>query len=262
MTFYLKSDLKAYFTAKTPLFDQVMALQGDCYRQLEGRKTQRIMLGEKSYFIKQHEGVGWKEIVKNLLQGRLPVLSAKNEWVAIQKLNSLGISVPIIAGYGKDGINPAYLKSFVLMEELTNIISLETLCQTWNKHPPEFRFKKKLIEEVAHIARTLHENGINHRDFYICHFLLEKNAPIENMKLFLIDLHRAAVRSVTPERWIIKDLAGLYFSSKECGLTKRDYFRFMRAYTAKSLSEIVQKNQIWKKVIKRGERLYQSHRAQ
>lgn len=242
-----------------------MGLQGECFRQLEGRKTQRILLADQAYFIKQHFGVGWKEIFKNLLQLRWPVLGAKNEWLAIHKLQKLGVAVSEVAAYGQRGMNPANQQSFILMKELAPVISLEDLCRNWREQPPSPTFKRKLIAEVARIARTLHENGINHRDFYICHFLLElvksgSDPNLTNPKLFLIDLHRAQIRRLTPERWIIKDLSGLYFSSMDIGLTKRDILRFMKIYRAKPLDKIVgSENKFWQKVKVRGEQLYRDH---
>lgn len=244
-----------------------MALQGSCFRHQKGRMTQRLDLGAKSYFIKQHHGVGWKEIIKNILQGRWPVLGAKNEWQAIERLQQLDVPVPKLVAYGQKGWNPARLKSFVLMEELAPIISLESLCRDWKQNPPCFALKQKILAEVARIARTLHENGINHKDFYICHFLLDISAGLQalrnhDIRLFLIDLHRAQIRRLTPERWIIKDLGGLYFSSMDIGLTKRDIFRFMKIYRAKSLRKIVAsetENTFWQKVKVRGQQLYRDH---
>ena len=248
------------------IFDQMMALSGERFRHQEGRMTQRVMLGGKNYFIKQHAGIGWKEIIKNLLQLRLPVMSAKNEWLAIQKLQSLNVAVPDVIAFGKRGKNPAKLQSFVLMQELAPVVSLETLCSRWAVTPPPFAFKRMLIEEVARITRTLHENGINHRDLYICHFLLDTyHGPLDvhpkNIKLYLIDLHRAQIRRSTPKRWVIKDLTGLYFSSKDIGLTQRDLYRFMKMYRNKPLREIIgSEKTFWQKVVERGEQLYRDHR--
>jgi len=245
-----------------------MALKGECFREQKGRLTQRIKLGEKYYFIKQHFGVGFKEIFKNILQGRWPVLSAKNEWLAINKLQSLGIAVAKAWGFGLKGSNPARLQSFILMEELTPVISLEELGKTWRTNSPRFDLKLKLIKEVAHIARTLHQNGLNHRDFYLCHFLLDLSGdksilknPQAPLKLFLIDLHRTQIRANAPKRWIIKDLGGLYFSSVELGLTQRDCLRFIKYYHAtQSLREILtSKGKFWHKVKMRGEKLYHDH---
>jgi len=262
---YLRDDIKSYFVSSTPLFEQLMALAGERFRHQEGRLTQRVLLGDKYYFIKQHRGVGWKEICKNWLQLRLPIVSAYNEWRAIRTLKNLGIAVPPIAAYGERGINPAKRQSFILLEELAPTISLEDLCKNWPASPPSFNLKKNLIAEVAHIANKLHQYGMNHRDFYICHFLLDVPNGVEKinpqqLKLHLIDLHRAQIRRITPERWRVKDLAGLYFSSKDIGLTQRDLFRFMQRYAKKSLRQIMQEDKdFWQKVMQRGERLYRDH---
>ncbi len=245
-------------------FEEMMMLKGEVYRALEGRSTQRIVLDNQVYFIKQHRGVGWKEIFKNIFQLKIPVISAKNEWLALRRLQELNIASPKIISYGCRGINPAIRKSYIVMEALKNHISLEELSKKWQNCPPSFITKKNLIEAVAHIARTLHENGVNHRDFYICHFLLEVSLlevePISrNPKLYLIDLHRACVRKKIPVRWIIKDLAGLYFSVKNIGLTQRDFLRFIRIYHNKTYhnkNSFREEFEFWKKVVQRGEKLY------
>ena len=43
-------------------------------------------------------------------------------------------------------------------------------------------------------------------------------------------LHRAQIRTATPRRWRDKDLASLYFSALDIGLTRRDCWRFLRGY--------------------------------
>jgi heptose I phosphotransferase len=258
--FSLAPEIKIFFTDTQP-FDQLMTLRGAVYRELEGRRTQRVEFSGNGYFIKQHFGIGWKEIFKNLLQLRLPVLSAKNEWLALQKLPAIGVPTMRLAGFGSRGINPARRQSFLLTSELTDIISLEDFCKDWSVKPPTFNLKRALIKEVARIARVIHENGINHRDFYICHFLLAQASVTNDApKLFLIDLHRAQIRNETPRRWLIKDLAGLYFSSKDIGLTTRDLLRFIREYRRCPWGEaLTRERTFWDKVKKRGERTYQQH---
>lgn len=239
-----------------PGFDEMMALKGECFRQQKGRLTQRVIIEGQSYFIKQHAGVGWKEIIKNLVQLRWPVLGAKEEWLALQTLQSLGVSVPRPIAFERRGLNPATQQSYILMEDLTPARSLEDIGKTWAKTKPTFAFKQILIAEVARIARLMHENGMNHRDFYICHFLLTAHP----FRLSLIDLHRTQIRRLTPERWIIKDLAGIYFSSMDIGLTERDRLRFMKAYRQKPLSDILNSERaFWQKVKIRGEQLYRDH---
>lgn len=246
-----------------PSFDQILSLQGEVFRSLDGRRTLRFSVGGKSYFIKIHLGIGWKEIVKNLLQFKIPVMGAENEMKAIRRIESLGVPTMKIAGYGRRGTNPARLQSFLVTDELIGTISLEDFTKDWPTAQPSTVLKRALIDKVASISRTLHENGVNHRDFYICHFLLEKES-IEAAEgggeplLFLIDLHRTQLRGRVPERWIIKDVSGLFFSSMDVGLTSRDYFRFLREYRQKSLRTIFREDrEFLHRVYRKAVALYQ-----
>ena len=73
------------------LFRQIDSLPGESYREVKTRRTFRIKLADNYYFAKVHYGVGWWEIIKNLLQLRLPVLGAATEWSAIQRLTALNV---------------------------------------------------------------------------------------------------------------------------------------------------------------------------
>jgi heptose I phosphotransferase len=254
-------EVKQAFRTDADLFDQIMALQGQVYRELEGRRTQRIELQGRGYFLKQHYGIGWREVLKNLLQLRLPVYSAKNEWQALQRLQALAIPTLEPVAFGQRGCNPARMESFLVTRELTGVISLEDLCRDWPSAPPAPRFKWALIVEIARMMRIMHTQGINHRDCYICHFMLDqRTVGSSTPRLHVIDLHRAQLRAVPPRRWVIKDLAGLYFSSKDSGLTSRDLLRFIREYRKQALQTVLaNEGTFWKKVEQRGNRTYRKH---
>jgi heptose I phosphotransferase len=216
------------------------ALQGEVLRSLEGRRTLRTVVGGRGYYAKVHRGIGWAEVFKNLLSARLPVLGAGNEWRALQRLAALGVDTMRAVAFGERGANPARRQSFIITEELAPTVSLEDFCRDWPQSPPPPRLKRALIERVASMARAMHGGGVNHRDFYICHFLLHLPVDAGAPRLSLIDLHRAQVRESTPRRWRDKDLAALYFSALEIGLTKRDRLRFLKAYFACPLRRILQ----------------------
>ncbi|KAF3978332.1 MAG: lipopolysaccharide core heptose(I) kinase RfaP [Methylococcales symbiont of Iophon sp. n. MRB-2018] len=235
---------------KNASFEEIMQIDGDVYRNIDGRKTLRFYIDKQGFFIKQHFGIGWREILKNLFQLKLPVLGAKDEYLAINKLKLLGIDTMQIVGFSQRGINPAKLQSFLITEELDNTISLEDYCAKWINKKPDYREKLFLINKIATIVKKLHENGINHRDLYICHFLMKKNSQLEDKRqLFLIDLHRAQLRKTVPKRWLIKDLAALYFSAMNIGLTNRDFLRFIKIYRGRSLRSIFKGERLlWDKV--------------
>ena len=237
-----------------PSFDELMNLDGEMYRQVARRKTFKFTLNGRDYFAKIHNGVGWSEVFKNLISARLPVLGARNEYDAIKALQKLNVDTMTIAAFGQRGSNPAELDSFVITESLEPAISLEDFCADWSVNAPARESKRILIERVARITRRLHANGINHRDLYICHFLLyeadiEKLGELKELPLFLIDLHRVQIRQKIPNRWLVKDLAALFFSSMEIGLTTRDFYRFVRVYTGNTLKvEFSNNRQFWKQV--------------
>lgn len=250
MKYWIDSEFSKHIPAKNP-FDFFMNLQGDIFRAQKNRKTFSFTLDHQTYFAKLHFSIGFKEIFKNLLQLRLPIISAKNEWRAIQKLHQLNLATMDVVAFGEQGFFPWSKQSFLITKALSNTISLEHFCAPWNKQKSAFALKLKLLNEVAHIAKTLHEHGINHRDFYLCHFLLDKHKP--KTTLYLIDLHRAQMRTKTPRRWLIKDLAGLYFSAMDIGLTKRDILRFIALYSNNSLKN---NRKFWLNVKTTAEKLY------
>lgn len=257
---YLRDDLSQAW-AGLSVFDQIAQLDGELFRNKEGRRTLRFELNTHSYFLKYHTGVGWLEIVKNLLALRLPIISARNEWQAIMFLQEQGLDTMTLAAYGERGCNPARRQSFVITDDLTETMSLEWLGEQWQQRPPSYASKQALIKKLADISRIMHRNGMNHRDYYLCHFLLDKRFAHTNefsadMPLYLIDLHRAQLRKRTPQRWIIKDLGSLYFSASRVPLTRRDKLRFMKIYSGMPLRQLLQTQQrFWLQVQQRADAL-------
>ena len=259
---YLRQDFQSAWKGVDP-FEQVEQLDGEIFRQLEARKTLRFEQDGKSFFVKIHRGVGWKEILDNLLRLRKPVLGAENEYLAIKKLEQLGVDTMTAVAYGNKGCNPARQQSFIVTEDLTDTISLEDLCKVWPENPPSFRLKKNLVAKLAEVSRLLHTNGVNHRDYYICHFLLKipngvENIDPDNFRVHLIDLHRSQIREQTPKRWIRKDIAGLYFSALDIGLTQRDILRFIKIYTGMPLKQALSEySWLWEGLQKKAQKLYE-----
>ncbi len=251
MTLYLREDFARAWQGQDP-FLAVQALQGELYRNVKGRRTLRFELGGRAYFAKIHLGVGWGEILKNLLSLRLPILGARNEWQAIARLRELGVASMTAVAYGERGWNPARRLSFIVTEALEDTISLEDYCARWPQQRPPLPRKWQLIDALARISRQLHEHGMCHRDYYICHFLLHEVARFESgaaPTLSLIDLHRALIDTALPRRWIVKDVAGLYFSALHIGLNRQDFLRFVRGYSGKSVREALREDaRFWNEV--------------
>ena len=253
----LKPPFDALWQNKDP-FIEADKLHGEVFRALETRKTLRFEVEGHSYFIKIHYGTTLKEVLKNLISFRLPVLGADREWNAIHRLTQVGVDTMNGRAFGQKGINPLRRHSFIITEDLTPTISLEDYCANWLNEPPLFPTKQMIIRRVAEMVCGMHKAGINHRDCYICHFLLHLpfTEKEDELKISVIDLHRAQLRTSVPMRWRDKDLIGLYYSSLNIGLTQRDIFRFMKIYFALPLKEILKQEQaLIEKVSRKAEKI-------
>ncbi len=259
-TLILRSDIQKAIPSLAP-FDHIMSLTGETVRAKDGRHTFKIVLGGRPYFIKQHNGVGWREILKELITLKWPIVSARNEYEAIEYSQKVGILTMTVAGFGKRGLNPAGIQSFIVTDEITDTLTLKEITNQWLNQPAGFRVKHSLLLEIATIARRMHGAGMNHRDFYLCHFRMKagqvKTLDRESPGLYLMDLHRVEIRQSVPRRWLVKDIGALYFSAAHLPLTRRDLLRFMRYYSGKPLRQTLSEDgQFWRLVMRRAQKFY------
>ncbi|BAP43014.1 lipopolysaccharide core heptose(I) kinase RfaP [Pseudomonas sp. StFLB209] len=259
MKLFLAEPFKSLWAGRDA-FAEVERLQGQVYRELEGRSTLRTEVAGRGYFVKIHRGIGWGEVAKNLFSAKLPVLGAGQEFKAVARLHEAGVPTMTAVAYGERGSNPAAQHSFIITEELAPTVSLEDFSLDWRTTPPEPRLKRALIAEVARLVGTMHRAGVNHRDCYICHFLLHTDKPVsaDDFKLSVIDLHRAQTRRAITPRWRNKDLAALYFSALDIGLSKRDKLRFLKGYFRQPLRQILSHEAVLLgKLEKKADKLYE-----
>lgn len=249
-------------------FEKLMAMQGHIFRKRDGRCTQLITLNERHYFIKQFSSTSWFKLFKSLFFLKFDEISNKLEYLTLKRLKQLNILVPAIYAFGnKPSINPTKKQSFIITESLLDhTISLTDFCNTWKLSPPSFALRNAVIKKIARITKNLHGNGIIHQDLFFHHFLLDNDSVssqhYSDLKIYLIDFHRAFIRKKPRQRWMIKDLAGLYCSGKFFHSSKRDIFRFLKEYYELPLRTILKtKIQFLNKVIKRGEKNYKTEFA-
>ncbi|NWK56824.1 lipopolysaccharide core heptose(I) kinase RfaP [Verrucomicrobiaceae bacterium N1E253] len=250
-------------------FDQIMDLEGEVYRAKEGRRTLMFEHQGREYFAKIHRGIGWREIWKNLSQLKWPIITASNEWKAVALLERSGVETVKIVGKGVRGLNPAKVQSFVVMQALDERIELEDFFKEMGGTggPRRLALKRMLLRKVADSARRMHAAGMNHRDFYLCHFHIQNRdwshwRPGDEVRLPLLDLHRAQIRSKVPRRWLVKDLGALLFSAVDCGFTDRDMAAFLKIYIGPNWKDQLRSNAgLWRSVLIRAGKFYQRHRG-
>lgn len=80
------------------------------------------------------------------------------------------------------------------------------------------------------LVRRLHAAGVNHRDLYLGHILVDPSAD-----LWLVDLGRAERRRRVPRHRVVKDLAALDFSTPQRVASDWSRLRFLMSYTERLL---------------------------
>jgi heptose I phosphotransferase len=218
------------------------------YRAVANRET--LALPGLGLFLKRHRGTGWAEILKNAVTLRRPVLGAENELAACRALPALGIPTPELAGYGLRGRHPAHRQSFVLTRAVSGFESLEDRIALPSQTASE---RHRLLGAIARLARRLHGAGWVHRDFYLCHVWVRSTTVADpEPELLLMDLHRARHFNRLPDRYRLRDLAALLFSSFDRTPGRFALLRFVRLYSGRSLSdELNERGRFWRAVYRR-----------
>ena len=253
---YISTRLAERFTEEQ-LLEWAWTVEGDVHRQVKGRCTLRTLIDGRAYFLKRHLGVGWGEILKNLMVGKKAVLGAENEYRACLHLARHHVLAPRVDAFAIERGNPARRRSFVLCGELAGFDSLEDLTDGWADAPPSPLAKRRLVVAVAYFVRRLHEIGLAHRDLYICHLLINRRKwAAQEVELAVLDLHRARLQSPISRFWRRRDLAALLFSTLHLNLSRFSQLRFVRLYAGRPLREVFQKDGgLWRGLERRAKAL-------
>lgn len=197
--------------------------------------TLRFEMEGDAYYAKYHKGGSVGELLKNFLSLRMPVFSAQNEWEAIEHLHRYGVDTMTAVAYGYRGVAPLWTESFLITEELKNCISLEDVFLKGVWETLTVAERRDLVRLLAETVKKMHKAGVNHRDCYLCHFLWNR----EENRLYIIDLHRSQIRASVPHRWLLKDIASLYFSSLSQAIPSTYFMRFAKVYGQDKLKDLL-----------------------
>jgi heptose I phosphotransferase len=213
--------------------------RGEVIRRRDGKENVVVRLGEGEAstraFLKRHAP-----------SREVPGLA---EWGNTGKVAALGIRVPVVAAAGSDREG-----SFIMTVEIEGGIPLDDFGREELAFPltgPGIGRKRRLIEGIAGIARKLHDGGLCHRDFYLCHVFI---TPSRDDELTLIDHQRVRRARPLRWRWIVKDLASLNYSATTDWISRSDRLRFLRAYLSRDRMAGKEKKLI-RRILKKTERI-------
>jgi hypothetical protein len=167
---------------------------------------------EPGLYLKKHRVRSWATCLAALLCRVPPRSAGRVEAENALLLEGLGIPVMRVVGFGERLLAGGCQESFFLSEELVGYHEAQAFIadrfRTSDENSWRHASLRRLITQMAEIARQFHAAGYNHRDFYCCHFLVRETSPAV-FDVRLIDLQRVEHRKSNRRRWIVKDLAQL-----------------------------------------------------
>lgn len=199
---------------------------GDPVKVKKNRSVFRIESDEKVFYLKRNF-ITKKEKLKNLLNFYKDNEDGKNEWDMIVRLQVENIPVMKPVLFGDIRRNGVEAESVLITEELYDTLKLTDYFENI-KNDKDFIFKKrKILADIGRLAKTFHNKGFHHQDFYLVHFHLR----VSDGKLYLVDLQRVHKKDDLKERWLVKDLSQFVFSClMHDQVTRTDIVRFALNY--------------------------------
>ena len=222
--------------------DRAMSMAAtDDFHAKQGRSTCRVVLqahGQELgvYLKRQYRLPWWRGLFATIFPAR-GWSPAWQEWRHLEWAKHHGLSVPEPLAVA-EFIGPRFkLQSFLAIAELSGMIRLHEaipLAATVLDCKAFDLWKRGLISELARLTRLLHDCRRFHKDFYLSHFFIPRNAIGQvsafRGQVYVIDFHRLRHHPVTWPLWQAKDLGQLLFSSQLPGVTARDRLRFWKSY--------------------------------
>ncbi len=216
----------------------VMRFRGGSPSKEQGpRSVYRFSLpdreGEKAFFLKRHHHPPLRQQIREFLRHGSFLSGGRREWENIWKIRQAGISTIDPVGFGERKDWGGWeVESFLVSLELKDACRLTEFIPQYLSPPlgPSLLSRKRrLLGELALLARRMHGAGFCHRDFYLGHLFI-KDGKKGRMELYLMDLQRVFRPRWRRERWRIKDLASLNFSAPPGWFTATDRLRFYKQY--------------------------------
>ncbi|MDD5556503.1 MAG: lipopolysaccharide kinase InaA family protein [bacterium] len=180
--------------------------------------------GSPPLYLKRHAPGTVLGALRALLSGARPLAPAVAEWEAIAAARAAGVATMEPIAVGSRARRPALGPSFLVTAAAPGL-RLEGEGRFFRG---KFRERRDIIAALADTARRMHAAGLNHRDFYLSHIFLDPAGG--GRRIVLIDLQRLQRRARGRNRWVVKDLAALNYSSPAPEVSRTDRLFFLRRY--------------------------------
>ena len=220
-------------------FDAVWKYRGgETIKSMTARSVCRFRVRhedrDRVFYLKRHrpEFIGPRGLFRST-GNRRTRSQGWREFANICDFRKFGIATASPVAAGTRFVRFFWMESFFMSESFLPFISLEELLANrpeFFKGPEGDRRKPILLAEIAALARKMHENGFNHRDFNATHILLHYGKPEAVPQTALFDLQRVDNSGPLRFRWPVKTLAELNFTLPDGLFDEADRKRLLLSY--------------------------------
>ena len=205
--------------------DHVFNLRGKQINDDKLSSVHRIEIDGVGYYVKKYIKAG-KGVRRYLGRSRI-----RAEWENMLFFHELGIPAAKVVAYGEEKKFGVMTRGVLITEEVKNSKDLKTMVNEGSPKLSDRIWMRQVINQVATIARTLHDKKFIHTDFKWRNILVTQT---EQPKVFLIDCPSGSVvNTFLFERGRVKDLACLDKVAKY-NLSKTQRLSFFMMYCQKN----------------------------
>jgi hypothetical protein len=184
----------------------------------------------RTFFLKRYDHAPVKAQLTNWISGGKRRSCCQTELDPIRNLNRQQVCAPSPVAYGCQWGWLFEKRSFLITEKIPDGDSLERRLPQYFYAPGTAQAmsqRRAFIKHLAQFIRRFHDLGYRHRDLYLAHIFCDTKD-----KLYLIDLARAFRPIFFQQRFLVKDLAQVFYSMPAQYFSRTDRLRCYLRYAA------------------------------
>lgn len=182
-------------------------------------------------YLKRYTRPPLKEQWNNRLAGHADCAAV--EWHWLTELDRLGVPGPVPVCYGA--------RRGGMLEQASVLVTAAVPGESLERWVPaqcspggeltDNAHRRRLLRAVAALVADLHRHKLIHRDLYLAHLFLDPATLAHDPPtLTLIDLQRMIRPAVRWDRWVVKDLSALNYSTPADAASTADRVRWLKHY--------------------------------
>ncbi|HKA08318.1 MAG TPA: lipopolysaccharide kinase InaA family protein [Gemmataceae bacterium] len=200
-----------------PSLRALMELPGVVVSGHVGRNVSRVVLGDKTAYIKREHRVRWRDRLRSFLDGFGPVSVSEREYRVIRRLREHGLPAPQPLARGE-----VDARAFLLLAEVEGAVELRRLPQV----------EPDLAAALGRIIAEIHNAGVDQPDLFAKHFLVDPGTG----HITILDWQRARLCATVPWRNRVRSLAAFRATCSDSLLPPESWQSLLAAYASSGSS--------------------------